>query len=100
MCVQCIYELIREQNSYNHLHVRISFIVKRYFSVHVQFCDCHEHEDMFISWLKDNIHPGFVRNKFIEIHHAFVHGSPEHYNPRIKINPLIEVFHNGDGKEQ
>ena len=47
------------------LHVRIIFIVMRYFSVLVQFCGCHEHDDMFISWLKDNIHLGFVRKKFI-----------------------------------
>ena len=85
---------------YKHLHVRISFIVTRYFSVHVQFCDCHEHEDMFISWLKDNIHLGFVRKKFIELHRAFVHGSSEHHNPRIMINPKIADFHNGDGKPQ
>ena len=39
--------------------------VTRYFSVLVQFCGCHEHDDMFISWLKDNIHLGFVRKKFI-----------------------------------
>ena len=50
---------------YKHLHVRIIFIVTRYYSVLVQFCCCHEHGDMFISWLKDNIHLGFVRKKFI-----------------------------------
>ena len=57
-----------EQNVYKHLHVRISFKVTRYFSVHVQFCDCHEHDDMLISWLKDNIHLGFVGKQ----NHCFV----------------------------
>ena len=72
----------------------MTFKVTRYFSVRVQFCGCHEHDDMFISWLKDNIHLGFVRKKFIDLYRAFVHGSS------VVMNPTIEDFQNGEDNEQ